>query len=60
MTDSNIRKNHLSDYLQNGLIDESICVIDNRCKIYYPLVEIHSIAQNMKEKYENYRNLRAS
>lgn len=57
MTDSNIRKNYLAEFLQNGLIDESISVIDGRCKIYHPLVEISSIIKNKDvEKYENYGN----
>jgi len=50
MTDSNIRKTYLAEFLQNGLIDEANSVIDARCKIYYPLVELPFIAKD-KEKY---------
>ena len=55
MTDSNIRKTYLAEFLQNGLIDEANSVIDARCKIYYPLVELPFIAKD-KEKYGKQRN----
>ena len=48
MTESNIRKNYLTEFLQNGLIDEANSIIDARCKIYYPLVELH-----LKRRREN-------
>ena len=54
MTESNIRKTYLTEFLQNGLVDETNSVIDARCKIYYPLVELPS--EEEKGKYNNYRN----
>jgi hypothetical protein len=55
MTESNIRKTYLAEFLQNGLVDETNSTIDGRYKIYYPLVELPS-EEKIEGKYKNYMN----
>ena len=58
MTESNIKKTYLPEFLQNGLIDEAISLIDARCKIYNPLVDLsgENKQEDEEEKCKNYKN----
>jgi hypothetical protein len=61
MTESNIKKIYLSESLQNGLIDEANSIIEARCKIYYPLVDLSKDNKEDEEgKRKNYKDLSGS
>jgi hypothetical protein len=53
----NLKKKYLNELHNNGLIGEDNSVIDNRQKIYYPLVELPSATEEgNNEKISNYTN----
>lgn len=40
ITSNNLKQNYLNEFINNGLIDEEDSVIDNRVKIYHPIVDL--------------------
>jgi hypothetical protein len=51
ITSNNLKQNYLNEFISNGLIDEEDSLIDNRQKIYRPIVDLldDDLADSQKE-----------
>lgn len=50
ITSNNLKQNYLNEYINNGLIDDDDSVIDNRQKVYYPIVDVRDEDNNDKSQ----------